>query len=122
MSKVNVSFEGLDELRTRLESMANSEEIKQRALESSGEHLREAIAKSVPVRTGALKAAIIKGEVQDGKILIGPSRQGPAFRAHFVEFGTSKMRAKPFLRPTFEQEKDTVQKIMADEIRKGLGL
>lgn len=119
---MSVKMEGLDELRAKLNRMSNAEQIKTSALEKSGEHLRKAIADSTPVLTGALKEAIVKGEVTDGKILIGPSQQGPAFRAHFVEFGTSKMKAKPFLRPTFEQEKSTIERIMADEIRKGLKL
>lgn len=28
---------------------------------------------------------------------------GPAFYARFVEFGTSKMAARPFMRPAFEK-------------------
>ncbi|MDX1769884.1 MAG: hypothetical protein R3328_00015 [Planococcaceae bacterium] len=32
------------------------------------------------------------------------------------------MSAQPFMRPAFESSKSTIEKIMADEIRKGLGL
>ena len=120
---VDVKIEGLDELRHRLKSFANPEPIIKVALEQSGEHLRSAIQAITPVgATGNLQEAIVKGEVIDGKILIGPSQKGPAFRAHFVEFGTSKMSAKPFMRPAFEQQKSKVEQIMAEEIRKGLGL
>lgn len=122
MSKFEMKMEGLDELRAKLDSYANKVGVTNTALEKAAEHLRGAIANSVTVRTGALKAAIIKGEVKNGKVLIGPSQQGPAFRAHFVEFGTKYMTAKPFMRPTFQREKKTIEKIMADEIRKGLGL
>lgn len=117
-----VTMEGLDELRKKLASFARSEEVTNTALEKAGEHLRQEVQNSVPVLSGALKAAIVKGEVIDGKIQIGPSQQGPAYRAHFVEFGTSKMPAKPFMRPTFEREKGNVERIMANEIRKGLKL
>lgn len=119
---VDIKMNGLDELRNRLKSFASPEPIVKNALEKSGEHLRGAIEDSTPVRTGALKAAIVKGEVMDGKIQIGPSQQGPAFRAHFLEFGTSKMSAQPFMRPAFEQQKSKIEQIMAEEIRKGLGL
>jgi HK97 gp10 family phage protein len=122
MANVNLTMTGLSDLSRLLESFAQNEDVKKEALEKAGEHLRSAIQNSVPVRTGALKAAIIKGEVIDGKVQIGPSQQGPEFRAHFVEFGTVKMSAQPFMRPTFEQEKSTVEQIMADEIRRGLGL
>ncbi|KAA0944155.1 HK97 gp10 family phage protein [Sporosarcina sp. ANT_H38] len=115
-------MDGLAELQARLAELADATNIKEDALTESGEHLRQAIYDAVPVRTGKLKESIIKGEVVDGVIQIGPSQQGPAFRAHFVEFGTSKMSARPFMRPTFEREKTNIERIMADAIRRGLGL
>lgn len=118
----NITFEGLEDLRRQLENLTNRTDVEKKALETAGEHLRKEIQNSVTVRTGALKAAITKGEVQNGKILIGPSQQGPAFRAHFLEYGTSKMSAKPFMRPTFEQQKSRLEQIIADELRRGLGL
>lgn len=122
MSSVDIRMDGFDELLNRLKSLADSEPIAKIALEKAGEHLRGAIENTTPVRTGALKASIVKDEVKDNKILIGPSQQGPAFRAHFVEYGTTKMSAQPFMRPTFEQQKTRLQQIMAEEIREGLGL
>lgn len=118
----NVTFEGLEDLQRRLADFSDRTIVEKMALETAGEHLRKEIQKSVPVKTGALKAAITKGEVQNGKIFIGPSQQGPAFRAHFVEYGTSKMSAKPFMRPTFEREKGRIESIIATELRRGLGL
>ena len=117
-----ITFEGLDELRRRLADLSDRSNVEKKALEEAGEHLRKEIQNSVPVKTGALKAAIVKDNVMNGKIFIGPSQQGPAFRAHFVEFGTSKMTAKPFMRPTFEREKGRIESILAQEIRRGLGL
>lgn len=126
MSNVSVKMDGLDELRKKLKSFSSPDPIIKVALEKSGEHLRGAIADLTPVRKGplggALKAAITKGEVIDGKIQIGPSQQGPDFRAHFVEFGTKFQKAQPFMRPAFEQQKKKVEQIMAEEIRKGLGI
>lgn len=122
MSNVYIKMDGLDELRKKLEAFSNPDPIVNKALEQAGEHLRGAIEESTPVRTGALKAAIVKGEVKDKRILVGPSQQGPAFRAHFLEFGTSRMSAQPFIRPAFEQQKSKIERIMAEEIRKGLGL
>lgn len=117
-----VMMEGFEELRARLAEMANAEAIKKEALEKAGEHLSQSIANAVPVRTGALKASIIKSEVKNDTILIGPSQQGPAYRAHFLEYGTSKMTAKPFMRPTFESEKSRIEQILKEEVRRGLGL
>lgn len=126
MSKVSVKMDGLEELQKQLAKFTNTDHIKKTALTEAGEHLRGAIQELTPVRKGplggALKASITKGEVIDGKIQIGPSQQGPDFRAHFLEFGTKFQTAQPFMRPAFEQQKSTVERIMAEEIRKGLGL
>lgn len=122
MANVSVTMDGLAELQKKLKTFARTEEITNVALEKAGEHLRSSMAELVPVDKGDLKKAIIKGEVVDGKILIGPSQQGPDFRAHFVEFGTKFQQAQPFMRPAFESEKSKIEKIMAEEIRKGLGL
>lgn len=119
---VDIKIDGLDQLRNRLKSFANPEPIVKIALEKSGEHLRSTIQEFVNVRTGELQTAIIMEEVKALKTLIGPSNSGPAFRAHFLEYGTSKMRARPFMRPAFEQEKSKIEKIMAEELRKGLKL
>jgi HK97 gp10 family phage protein len=47
---------------------------------------------------------------------------GPAFYGKFIEMGTSKMVAKPFMRPAFESSKqaavDAVRNKLADFIRK----
>lgn len=119
---MRIKMEGLEELQARLSQMTDTEGIENKALTEAGEHLRSRIAENTPVLSGKLKASIAKGEVIDGKIQIGPSQQGPSYRAHFVEFGTKYMRARPFMRPTFEKEKSSIEKIMSDEIRKGLGL
>lgn len=118
----NITFEGLEDLQRQLMGLSNKTAIEKKALEAAGEHLQNAIIDSVPVKTGALKESITKSGAIGGKVFVGPSQQGPAFRAHFVEFGTSKMPAKPFMRSTFEREKATLERIMADEIRRGLGL
>lgn len=124
MSKVSVKMDGLQELQTKLRSYAQSEiePIEKKALTEAGEYLRKEIQNSTPIRTGKLKAAIVKSEVIDGKIQIGPSQQGPAFRAHFIEFGTKFQSAQPFIRPAFFASKSRIEQIMADEIRKGLKL
>jgi HK97 gp10 family phage protein len=44
-------------------------------------------------------------------------KSGDAFYWRFVEFGTSKMRAQPFLRPAFESQKD----VALDEFKHSLG-
>lgn len=78
----------------------------------------------VPVDTGHLKASLQKGgeenvfEITGGGLIgvIGTS----VFYAVFVEFGTRKMRAQPFLTPAVEQTREVwsqgIRKLFGDEV------
>lgn len=124
MAKVNVEIEGFEELQNIITKLKLTPEVRGNALKAGGEHMQAEIAKATPVGdTGKLQESIAVGEVSaDGKVLIGPSQQGPDYRAHFPEFGTSKMKAQPYMRPTYEREINNVQKIMAEEVKKEMGL
>jgi HK97 gp10 family phage protein len=50
---------------------------------------------------------------------IGPNKK-VAWRAHFVEFGTSHQPAEPYIEPGFLDTKDEAMRILAEEVRKGL--
>jgi HK97 gp10 family phage protein len=43
-----------------------------------------------------------------------------AYYFRFVEFGTSKMNAEPFLRPTFDTKKDEAASVIASAISNGI--
>ncbi len=45
---------------------------------------------------------------------------GPAFYAWFLEFGTERMRAHPFMRPAYETKKEAALGVIVSEIRSGL--
>jgi len=51
--------------------------------------------KLCPVRTGRLRASIHTGKIEDGVYYVGTN----VHYAPYVEFGTRKMTAKPYLRP-----------------------
>ena len=52
---------------------------------------------------------------------ISPNKE-VAWRAHFLEFGTSKMSAKPFMEKSLTDNKDKVDNVMMDTVRDELGL
>lgn len=60
------------------------------------------------------------------KKFIGPKTKAQATKLspksmwHFVEFGTSKMAAKPFLRPALEKHADLVTELLKAELAKGI--
>lgn len=121
---MSAQIEGMQQLMQRLEQMGQSIEadLKEKALVAGAELMRDKVAEIVPVRTGKLKDNIIISNVEGNTIHIGPDQQGTAFHGHFLEFGTKKMSAQPFMGPAYENNKDAVQNKMADVIKGELGL
>lgn len=119
-----MELEGMQQLMAQLQQMGRSVDgnVTNKALTKGAEFLQGHIKETAPVRTGKLKANIIISDVKDNKINIGPDQQGTAFHGHFLEFGTSKMSAQPFMGPVFENKKDGAQEIMKDVIKGELRL
>jgi HK97 gp10 family phage protein len=119
-----MDLEGMEQLLREIERMGLEVEtqLEEQALQAGAEILKSKIEETVPVRTGKLKANIVVSDVKNGSIDIGPDQQGEAFYGHFLEFGTSKAKAQPFMGPAFESNKQTVQDKMADVIKRGLRL
>lgn len=65
--------------------------------------------KRCPVRTGRLRASIHTGKIRDRVYFVGSNVE----YAPFVEFGTRKMTARPYLRPA-------VRKVVNEYKNKGL--
>lgn len=53
-------------------------------------------------------------------VAIGIPKKSRAFYAHMVEFGTRKMRPRPFLRPAFDAKGMEALSIIGREIGKGI--
>ena len=119
---MDVNFNGLEELTQRIRSFQNTQEFENQALMEAGKHMKKELEKTAPVRTGKLKGNILMSEIKDNKIDVGTSQQGNGFYGFFLEYGTSTMNANPWARPAWEMNKQKVKDIMAEELRKGLGL
>ncbi|MEK5530652.1 HK97-gp10 family putative phage morphogenesis protein [Viridibacillus sp. FSL R5-0468] len=126
---MDFEFTGLEELRNRLTGMSNAKLIEEKALKKGGEYLREKLESNVyshglKNRSGkSAESFKISPKVINGAIEVGLSNQNSdAFYLFFHEFGTSKMPARPVVRPIFEQEKTNIEKEMAEGAREGLGL
>ena len=80
----------------------------------------------VPIKSGRLKKSIgitkRKSRVGEVRFSVSPRKGGKnnAFYGRFIEFGTSKMQAKPFLRPALEKSVDETLKASKDYIAKRL--
>ncbi len=124
--KFTVTIEGGEELKRRLEAMGDKGlAIAKDAILAGGEIVRQEASRRAPRRTGNLAANIVVGEPKGEKpdeiaVAIGPNKD--AFYGLFVELGTSKMAARPFLAPALKATKKQVQEVVSAALRRGLGL
>ncbi len=123
MAKVELT--GLDDLLKELNALSEriAARAENKALREGAEILRAAISKRAPRRTGRLSKSIEKSNVKRSKegvkyIEVGPNRS--AFYGVFLEFGTSTIRAKPFMAPALEEKRDEIYGTMADVLREEL--
>jgi HK97 gp10 family phage protein len=89
-------------------------------LEQAGEIVAGIAKLLCPVDTGKLKDTIrvvrLKGDPkQNIRVYAGNRIKGGAFYAHMVEYGTVKMKAKPFLRPAFNSAKAKIKAMLGAE-------
>ena len=76
----------------------------QKLLESKADELVEEMQAVVPVRSGRLRNSIRKN-VSPGRVVVGPV---DVEYAAYVEYGTSKMKAQPYVRPSLDKILDTL--------------
>ena len=126
---MQIVFTGLDELKRTLETRLNSEEIRDEALLKAAGYFKEELEENVysyglKERSGKSKESfVVDKEIVNGQLRVGLSNQNnDAFYLYFHEYGTSKMRARPFMRPTFEREKQKIIDTMARVLREKLML
>jgi HK97 gp10 family phage protein len=121
----DLKLEGIEVLIAEVEKLgAKGSRIENQALREAGEIVRQAIKQEAPQRTGTLKKSIETSGVKtkDGvkHVEVGPDKEG--WYGKFVEFGTVKMKANPFMARGYENSKDRAVDKIAEELRKGLGL
>jgi HK97 gp10 family phage protein len=86
-------------------------------LEKASGVVADAARQLVPINTGKLKETIrtrrLKGDPKlDVRVYAGSREKGGAYYAHMVEYGTVKMKARPFLRPALNKSKTAIMNIM----------
>lgn len=123
MAKVELT--GMEELLKELyeigEKVATSAENK--ALQKGADILQKAVSEMAP-RSNLSKAHladnIVKSGVRTSKegvkhIVVGPDKK--FFYGKFLELGTTKMSAKPFMGPALEEKRNEIYSAMADVLR-----
>ena len=138
MTSLRVRVDGLEELKRELEALSSdmSRKVLRSATGAAAQVIRKAARDLVPVDSGKLRKAIYikhmrelssstqqeyyisvrNGPRERRKIRAGGSGID-AWYWKMVEFGTSKMPAKPFIRPAYESKKSEALEAMKKKLR-----
>ena len=138
-NSVSVEIRGLKELETALLELGNAAAGKAlfASLMAAGMPIQKTAQSLAPISaephyrytkgrgkklvpSGTLRKNIARKRLRSDRGETGAeiaiSWRGNAFYGRFIEFGTSKMAAKPFLRPAFDAKKDEALTIFKDKL------
>lgn len=100
--KTSMSFKGVDQLVKHLDKAASLKDVRH-VVKSNGANLTKKMQQLAPLDTGYLKRSI-KMSLTDGGF---SAEVGPyANYASYLEYGTRKMTKKPFIKPSFNIQKE----------------
>ena len=129
MSGINVDMVGFKELEDALFNLGKKAAgVERKALETAAVPIQKSAVAKAPVRTGKGRDSIKIGKVRTlkgGKIIsigIHGEDHKTGLHMYYQEFGTSRHVAQPFLRPAYEENKSSSKDIIADELKRTLGL
>ena len=124
-----ISLQGVDEIIAKLNAInANVNKLTNTALKAAAVPVLEDAKATTEFkdRTGKLRELLKTSSVKtkDGVkyVLVGvdKSDNSEIFYAKFLEFGTSRMAARPFLGPAYERNKHKILDIIRDKMKEGL--
>lgn len=124
--KLHVAIEGADEVIKILENMgAAASDVLEQAAQAGGQIVLEDAKNRCSVNTGALKASL---HIEKGKskkpdvkqeVKISPGKQ--EYYGTFVELGTTRQAARPYLRPAVDKNKEKIAEAVTQEIARAIG-
>jgi len=103
--------------------------VNEKAFTKKAEEIRDEAKQLCPVDTGSLKRSIRvqkharprtsvhKVGVSAGGYVTNPKTDTKVNYAAYVEYGTSKSPAQPFMRPAIEKHKEDVARLLKKELR-----
>lgn len=127
--RTELDFSSIEKFQKKLEELGRKGSIiENEALISGAEVINKEIIRTAPEKTGKAKKYLKVSKVTKEKgikvVKVGISKEdnSQAFYLKFHEYGTSKMPARPFMRPAFERKRKEALEKTYEVIRKGLGL
>ncbi|MHB1652342.1 MAG: HK97-gp10 family putative phage morphogenesis protein [Desulfitobacteriaceae bacterium] len=127
-----LSLEGFDDLLARVQQLGDqTSKVENKALKSGAQVVQKRASALAPRSRHAkrhmadnIKISGVKTKEGIKYVEVGPTRgdNSEFFYAKFLEFGTSKMAARPFMGPAAEESQGEVIEEMKAQLRAGLGL
>lgn len=125
----DIELEGVDEILNKLQQIGNNiSRLENKALKNAAQPVLDDAksSNSFNDRSGnlrkGLKISNIKNKEGVKYVLVGVDKSDnlKIYYGKFLEFGTSKMSARPFMQPAYEKNKDNIQKNIAETLKEGL--
>lgn len=114
--KMEIRKDNTDEVISEIDSAV------MRAMEIIGLKAESYAKRICPVDTGRLRNSISHATAREGdgySALIGTKIDANVKYARYVEMGTSRMRAQPYLRPAAKDHTAEYANIIVNELKKG---
>ena len=109
---ITASVKGLDALRRRLAARGLKRDVRE-TLAGQAEAIKAGAARSAPGRLGETLETIDESAGDRAVFAVGTRHRV----ARFLEFGTRKMRARPFLWPIFRARLPRVKQELTNTLR-----
>lgn len=123
-----IELQGVNQMLERLRAYLGNgaERVENKALREAGERIAEAQRTKIVASNKEhvhMRDDIHVSPVQKKEgikyVNVGPGEK-TSWRGHFLEFGTKKASAQPFIYPAFHEQKEAVKTHLAHEFRKGV--
>jgi HK97 gp10 family phage protein len=122
VSSISVTVKGTEQLATKFRRLqfAMRGDILVAAASVGAEVIKAESKNIVPVDTGNLRASITSEETSrsdtSASVAVGYGKQAPYGK--YVELGTSRMAAQPFLRPPMTTHRDQAIRAVTDSLKR----
>lgn len=124
MADFDVQITGLKELDAALQELAwpAARRALRKGMRQGANVVRDEVRDKAPIDTGLLKRSIRTRERKDenGWMQVAVEVRRRAFYGKFFEYGTSKMAAKPFIRPAASNNTDAAVGRMRDALAEAI--
>lgn len=126
VGKVTFGIKGAKELEQILKDLGPriASRLGDKALRAAARPIVKEAKRLVPKRTGELRRSITavrgKGGGQNERVVQIGFKRPASRRAHLIEYGTSRSKPQPFMRPALDSQASNALRAMQDELAGGV--